>query len=343
MTVLNSMRFRAQLKTRGWVIAAVTMTHVASAHAAETKVVVTIKPIHALVSEVMDGVGTPTLIVDGSASPHTFTLKPSGAKAINEANIFIRVSEGLEPFTRKVVTALPKDVALLTLSEAKGVKLLDQREGGDFEEHADHEDHGHGEKASSKSKHDHHDHGKKNEKRAEVGEVKDGHIWLDPENAKAIVESITATLSSRYPESSEKFKTNAAATIKKLDALKAELTSELLPVKGKPFIVFHDATQYFEKSFGLAASGSITLSPDVQPSAKRLTAVRKKIAKLGAVCVFAEPGFQPKLVTAVTEGSQARSGSLDAEGVLQPPGGNHYYELMRSLARNIKSCLQPVS
>jgi zinc transport system substrate-binding protein len=131
--------------------------------------------------------------------------------------------------------------------------------------------------------------------------------------------------------------------LQKLDNLKAELAANLLPVKGKPFIVFHDATQYFEKSFGLTASGSITLSPDVQPSAKRLTAVRKKIAKLGAVCVFAEPGFQPKLVAAVTEGSQARSGLLDAEGLMQPPGSNHYYELMRGLARNIKACLQPVS
>ncbi|PPC99420.1 MAG: zinc ABC transporter substrate-binding protein [Hyphomicrobium sp.] len=332
---MNFSQLRAHFKITVWASVFATVAQIAPAQADETKVVVTIKPIHALVTEVMAGVGTPTLIVDGSASPHTFTLKPSSAKAINEAHIFIRVSEGLEPFTRKVVTALPKDVALLSLSEAKGVTLLDQREGGDFEEHADHGGHDHG--------HAHHGHGKKKTNHVEDAAAKDSHIWLDPENAKAIVVAVTSALSERYPESAEKFNTNAATTLQKLDALRAELTSELLALKGKPFIVFHDATQYFEKSFGLTASGSITLSPDVQPSAKRLTAVRKKIAKLGAVCVFAEPGFQPKLVAAVTEGSQSRSGSLDAEGLMQPPGSNHYYEMMRSLARSIKTCLQPVS
>lgn len=341
---MNLSQLRAHSKITVCASVFASMMQVAYAQADESKVVVTIKPIHALVTEVMAGVGTPTLIVDGSASPHTFTLKPSSAKAINEAHIFIRVSEGLEPFTRKVVTALPKDVALLSLSEVKGVTLLDQREGGDFEEHADHGGHDHGAKVS-KHDHDHahHSHGKKNAKHAEDAAAKDSHIWLDPENAKAIVVAVTSALSERYPDSAEKFKANASTTVQKLDALKSELTSELLSVKGKSFIVFHDATQYFEKSFGLTASGSITLSPDVQPSAKRLTAVRKKIAKLGAVCVFAEPGFQPKLVAAVTEGSQARSGSLDAEGLMQPAGSNHYYELMRSLARNIKACLQPVS
>lgn len=307
-----------------------------SARAAEPNVVVTIKPVHSLVAAVMSGAGTPHLLVDGAASPHTFTLKPSNAKAIQQADIFIRVSESLEPFTRRVVEALPSSVQLISLAEAKGVAVLPQRTGETFEAHV-HE-----------NGHDHHGHDHANEHakdrdgdKHDEHAVQDGHIWLDPKNAQAIVAIVTAELSAKYPQSAELFAKNAAALTAKLETLSGELQSQLAPVRGKPFIVFHDATQYFESRFDIPASGSVTVTPDVQPSAKRLTAVRKKIAALNAACVFAEPGFQPKLIAAVTDGTTARSGTLDPEGATLTPGVDLYFDLMRNLAKNITSCLAP--
>lgn len=300
----------------------------------QPNVVVTIKPIHALVSGIMQGVATPTLIVDGSASPHTFTLKPSAAKAINTADVFVRVSEAVEPFTRKIVKALPKSVTVVTAVDVPGLKLLDQRAGDTFDSHS-HGDHAKG------HNHDHdHDHGKAHDDSGETA-TKDGHVWLDPGNAKMIVANIAGTLAERFPQSAEKFRANAASLATQIDSLTAEIDSELTPVKGKPFVVFHDATQYFEQRFSVPAVGSVTVSPDVQPSAKRLTAVRKKIANLSAVCVFAEPSFQPKLIDAVTEGTKARSGTLDAEGAALTVGPSLYFDLMRGLSRNLKSCLAP--
>lgn len=322
-------------------LVAATCLPVTAANATEPKVVVTLKPVHSLVAQVMEGVGTPALVVDGAASPHTFTLKPSGAKAINEAGVFIRVSEAVEPFTRKIVAALPKSVALVSLSDVAGMKLLDQRHGGAFEEHAHDDEKGHDDHADKDGDHD--KGGKHAEHDDDDHEAKDGHIWLDPANAKTIVEAVTKVLAETYPDHADKLKANSAAVLAKLDALTAEIETLVAPVKDKPFIVFHDATQYFENRFGLAAAGSITVSPDVQPSAKRLTAVRKKIGSLDAVCVFTEPGFQPKLVAAVTEGTKARSGTLDAEGQMLTPGKDLYGELMLGLARNIRTCLQPVS
>ena len=190
--------------------------HIAVAAAAETpKVVVTIKPVHALVSRLMDGIGAPQLVVDGSASPHTFTLKPSTARAINEADIFVRVSDSLEPFTRKIVTSLPQSVTVLTLAGADGVKLLDQRKGGTFEKHV----HGHeaGEEAHLDHADEHHDHDDHDE------DGKDGHLWLDPQNAKAIVADVAKVIYARYPEYAEKIKHNAAALDADLDALDGEL------------------------------------------------------------------------------------------------------------------------
>ena len=301
------------------------------------KVVVTIKPIHALVSQIMSGAGTPTLLVQGAASPHTFALKPSTALAINEADVFIRVSDALEPFTRKISTSLPASVAVLTLAEAPGVVLLEQRKGGTFEAHR-HEahllDHEHAVDSDEHEEHADHD---------EDTGGKDGHIWLDPQNAKAIVAVVAKTLAARYPEYAARFSANATALEQRLDALNGELASTLAGARGKPFIVFHDATQYFENRFGLSASGSITVSPDVPPSAKRLTEVRRKISSLHAVCVFTEPSFQPNLVAAVTEGTDARAGTLDAEGQMLTPGPELYFELMRGLAHNLASCLNTQS
>ena len=293
----------------------------AIASAAETKVVVTVKPVHALVSAIMDGVGAPQLIVEGSASPHTFTLKPSAAYAIETADVFIRVSEATEPFTERILDGLPDGVTVLTLADARhGVKLLDLRAGGAFEAH-DEGDEGAGA--------DHH----------HEGAAKDGHIWLDPDNAKAICGAVATVLATRYPGYAETFKANAAKLTARIDALSSELEAELSSVKGRPFVVFHDAYQYFEKRFGLKAAGSITVSPDQQPSAKRLSEIRAKIKSSHAACVFAEPGFKPNLVAAVSEDTGAATATLDPEGLLLEPGPELYFGLMKGLASGFKTCL----
>jgi len=74
---------------------------------AAPKVVVTIKPLHALVAQVMDGVGSPVLLVNGLASAHTYSLKPSEARALHDADLLVRMSETVEPFTGRIVRSLP--------------------------------------------------------------------------------------------------------------------------------------------------------------------------------------------------------------------------------------------
>lgn len=306
--------------------------------ASEPNVVVTIKPIHSLVAQVMDGVGTPALLVKGSASPHTFSMRPSDARAINKADVFIRVSEDVEPFTAKIVAALPKSVRLVSLSDVSGVKLLSRRIGGTFEAHVHgpddhHDDHaGHKNNADDDTHHGEDAHGKS-----------DGHIWLDPDNAKAIVEAVTQTLVTAYPMQAVRLKANAVTALARIDTLAESVNADLAGARGKPFVVFHDAYQYFEKRFGIEAVGSVTVSPEVQPSAKRLSELRAKLTGLNTVCVFAEPGFKPNLVAAITEGTKAKSGTLDPEGQSLQPGPELYGALIRGIASNLKACLAPTS
>lgn len=305
---------------------------VLAAEATPVRVVVTTKPIHSLVSQVMEGIATPQLIVEGAASAHTFSLKPSAVRAIANAGLFVRVSNVAEPFTAKLVEDLPADVTVLTLADEKlGVALLPQRRAGSFQGHA----HADGTPEPGHAQ------------LADAGDpypdwMIDGHIWLDPENAKAIVRAVAAALSQKWPHEAAAFAANADKATARLDALQAETGRDLAGVKGKPFVVFHDAYQYFEHRFAIPAAGAITLSPDQPPSAKRLSDVRETIRALHAACIFAEPGFQPNLLAAVSEGSAARTASLDPEGQSLAPGPNLYEQLIRGLAGNLKSCLSGV-
>lgn len=304
---------------------------------AAPKVVASIKPVQSLVAAVMDGVGEPSVIVDGAASPHTFALKPSTAKLIADADVVFWVGPELEPFLSKPLETLGEKAEAIELSEAPGVNKLPVREDANFEPH----DHGHeeGEAGHSHAGHDHshghsHDHGHGHEH----GEF-DAHVWLDPENAKAMADDIAHHLSEADPENAATYAANAAALKEKLTALETELAAELEPVKDKPFIVFHDAYQYFEHRFGVRAAGSVTLSPEVQPGAERVAALRTKLKDLGAVCVFSEPQFEPKLVSVLIEGTDVRTGVLDPLGADVANGKDLYFEVTRNMAASLKSCL----
>jgi zinc transport system substrate-binding protein len=320
------------MRARTWQIAilagALATLAAAGPAAAQTKVVVSIKPLHALVASVMAGVGAPVLLVKSAASPHTYAMRPSDAKALNEADLFFRMSEAVEPFTAKVVRALPKRVTVVTLQDAPGMKLLPRRTGNTFEGHVH-------EASKAAAGHDHdRDHGRNTD-------APDGHAWLDPGNAKAMVARIEQALSARYPADAAAFKANAEKLSADLDALDKELAGKLKPLAGKPYIVFHDAFQYLEDRYDLNVVGSISVSPDLPPSAKRLSDLRNKVVSLGALCVFAEPQNDSRLVQNLVEDTRARTGTLDAEALALEPGPDLYFAMMRRLADDLKSCLAP--
>jgi len=295
------------------------LTGLAAAAVADTKVVVTIKPLHALVAQVMGDTGTPELLVQGANSAHTYALKPSDAAKLNQADVLFRMSDIMEPFTAKLAQSLPKRVQIVTLQDTRAVKLLKRRTGSTFEDEHDHDDHGHS-----------HGH--------ERGAI-DGHAWLDPANAKLMAARIAQVLSAKDAAKAAVYRANADALGARLDALDAELKRDLAPVAGKPFVVFHDALQYFERRYGLKAVGSIAISPEVPPSAKRLSTLRKRVASLGAVCVFAEPQFDTRLADNVVEGTKARIGTIDPEGSRIEPGPDLYAALLRNLAKDLRACL----
>ena len=303
-------------------IALLATTMLTSTAMAAPNVVASIKPVHSLVAAVMAGVGEPTLIVKGSASPHTYALRPSDAQALESADVVFWTGHGMELFLADALTTLAGKAEVVELADAPGVKLLPVREGGAFEPHSD------GDEAGHDHAHEEHEHGEG-----------DMHFWLDPENAKLMVTQIATTLAAADPENAGAYQANAAAELVKLDDLEAELKTTLAPVADKPFIVFHDAYQYFESRFGLSVAGSVTVTPDVTPGASRIDELKAKVETLGATCVFAEPNFKPTIINAITERTEAKSGVLDPEGGALTEGIDLYPTLLRGLATSLVDCL----
>ena len=298
---------------------------------ADVKVVASIKPVHSLVSAVMDGVAKPTLLVEGAASPHTYSLKPSQAKQLQEADIVFWMSHDLEAFLENSIENIAQDAVSVPLIESHNLTKLRFREGGAFDAHG-HDDHD--------DKHDDHDdkHDDHDDKHDDHDET-DPHVWLDPQNAKALVHEIEEQLAKIDPENAEVYEANASIVMKKLDKLTNEIDVDLKPIRSRGYVVFHDAYQYFEKRFGISAIGSITVSPEVMPGAERVRELQEKVRELDATCVFSEPQFQPKLVATVTENTNAGTGVLDPLGVSLEDSPELYFKLIRNMANSLKGCL----
>ncbi|MEX0954856.1 MAG: zinc ABC transporter substrate-binding protein [Rhizobiaceae bacterium] len=345
-------------RIRALLLAATALAIVPAQAQALEGVVASIKPVHSLVAGVMKGAGEPHLLVRGAGSPHTYSLRPSDARALESAGLVFWVGPRMEVALDSAIDTLGGNATVVELGEAHDLVKLPFREGGPFEGH-DHEDE-HGHEADSAG-HDDHDHAEDgHEESAEHHDDEDGHgheeaaeaehddhghdgfdmhVWLDPRNAAAMVHEIEEALSEADPDNAALYAGNAEALRARLNDLQTELAAELAPVKDKPFVVFHDAYQYFESRFGLHAAGSITVSPEVMPGAERLREIQQRVRELGATCVFAEPQFEPRLVTVAIEGTGAGSGTLDPLGAELADGPDLYFELMRGMAASLRDCL----
>lgn len=301
------------MKIKKILVAAVSMLCLTATAYAAPKVMVSIAPLHSLASGVMEGVGTPELLVRGASSPHDYALRPSEARKLAEADVVFWVGPVLEGFMEK--TLRTNEAASAPLIGEMAVRLA-PREGGVWEGHAHHDHDGH-----------HH--------HADI----DPHVWLDPRNAQAMVSGMEKTLIRVDPDNAEKYRQNAARVRSELAELDEALKQTLKNDSAAAFIVFHDAFQYFEKRYGLNGAGAITVNPEQKPSAKRLVELRERIRSSGVRCVFAEPQFNDGLVRSIIEGSDARRATLDPLGSSEPSDRNAYFSMMRTLAGEMHRCL----
>ena len=317
---------------------------------AEIKVVASIKPIHSLASYLMDGVAKPDLIVDGYSSPHGFSLKPSHAKMLQNADIIFWVGEDLENFLVKPLNSIAKKAEKIELMEIKGLEKLKFRERNIFDGHEGHDEHGHDEDGHKEDDHDDHGHdedGHKEDDHDEHGHDEHGHeghahgehdphIWLDPENAKVILNEMVEHLIENDEKNASTYKKNLKKAQKDLDKLLKKVKSDL----NKDFksIVFHDAYQYFEKRFDVNVLGAFTVNTDVMPGAEQLAEIREVIEHDKVSCIFSEPQFNPDIIKAVAKDTNVATGIIDPLGATLNPGKDLYFDLISNMSKSFKGC-----
>ena len=298
---------------------------------ADLKVVTSIKPIHSLASYIMDGVGSPGLIVDGYNSPHSFQLKPSHAKMLEQADIIFWIGEDLENFLEKPLATIAMKAEKIELLEINGIKKLKFRERNIFDEHDDHghdakkeehdddDDHGHDAKKEEHDDHEGHGHGEY-----------DPHIWLDPINAKVILNEITEHLIEDDSKNTTTYKSNLAKALAKIDKLIIDVITETNT--DLSYVVFHDAYQYYENRFNVNILGAMTVNPDVMPGAEQIHEIHEVIEHDNVNCILSEPQFNPDIIKSIAKDTSVKTGVLDPLGANLKPGKDLYFDLIRNMS-----------
>jgi len=291
----------------------------AAATAAPPRIVVTLAPLHALVTGVTGPAAEPHLLLHGAASPHTFSLAPSDARALARADLVVAADPNLELFLERPLESLARDAGIIWMSAIDEVTALPARAGGAW--------------TTGASSHDHdHEHGHEHQ---DVNP----HVWLDPANAIALTRVLVERLAAMDPGAADRYRENAQAQVQRLRSLDRELDQRLAPVRGVPYLVFHDAYHNLEARYGLSPIGAVAVDPGRPPGARRLAELHDRIERTGARCLFTEPQFEPKIARVIHEATGIRTAVLDPLGAGLDPGPGLYEQLMRALAGNLVECL----
>ena len=270
-------------------------------------ILVTLKPVHSLVSALMLDVGEAELLMDNFQSPHDYSMRPSDRRRINQADIIIYVSPDIEGFMPAIHSSL-KNKKLIRLIDIPGLKLLDARA---FDSH-------------TKGNRHHND----------------GHIWLSIDNAIIISQYLAEILIKRDANNHQKYRTNRDTLIFQLKQLKADIQEKMQTLHNQPFLTFHDAFQYFEHEFELTSGHFVTTSPDQKAGIRHITFLQKKIQQLDIHCVFYEPPHIPKIIKTITEGSQIHLIPLEPLGIKYAAGEKHYFKLLNDISNNLYKCMK---
>jgi zinc transport system substrate-binding protein len=277
--------------------------------AAAPLVVASIAPLHSLVATVMQGVGSPHLLLRGGESPHTFTLRPSDARLLHAADVLFWIGPPLQLPLQRILPGL-EDTDSVAMLDVPGVETLAARDLQPA--HAVEPAHAH---------------------------AVDPHIWLSPANAMAMGDAIARTLAAMDPANAPHYRKNAMLLRQRLTLLDQDLRFELSGIEGG-FAVFHDAYQYLEQRYCLRSSGTVTTHPERKPGAGHLTALRERLAAEQVRCLFSEPQYQPRLVDMLSEGLEIQHVVLDPIGVDIAAAAGAYQKMMHALADRLSGCLR---
>ncbi len=290
--------------------------------AAVPNVVTDIAPVHALVSQVMGDLGQPDLLVGQGYLPHDYQLRPSQARALEQADLVFWVGPALTPWLEQALGALDPTAGQVMLSQAEGSHQRLMRPGGAFDST------GAGAQTGTQA-------GAKAGAEAE----QDPHMWLDPANAEVWLGVIAEELALADPENAASYRANAAAARAEIAQVTAQVKIRLKPLRQVPYLVYHDAFQHFEKAFGMNAVGAISGGDAAEPGLRRMVQMRDLARARNVRCLFTEPQIDAARLSEVFGGLDITLAALDPLGADLEPGPGLYPALILQIAEGMANCL----
>ena len=168
------------------------------------------------------------------------------------------------------------------------------------------------------------------------------HVWLSVTDAILQVKNIAEQLKAADPKHADAYEKNAAAYIKKLEALKAEMHAELDTVPNKDIVTFHEAFPYFAKEFGLNIISVVEREPGTEPTPAELQATIEQVKKLPVKVLFTEPQYSPSAAETIARETGAKIYTLDpvVTGEANDQAINAYIDTMKKNMETLKTALQ---
>ncbi len=276
---------------------------------------VSITPLHSLVAALMAGLGAPVLLLPGAQSPHGAALRPSAMRAVADADIVIWIGPTFEASLARALTST--GARTLTLLDETTLEILPARAGPLWSPAP----------AAGEAP------------PGDAAAPGDPHFWLDPIRAGRAAALVAQALSESDPGNADRYDANLGRLTERLTALDADIAARLEPVRAAPYVVLHDAFQYFEARYGLSSLGALVREPGQPPGVRRVAAVRAAMRGLGVRCAFAEPQSASRLLASAAQDSGARTAALDPLGATTRPGPDAYFEIIERMAAALAACL----
>ncbi|MGO1750380.1 MAG: zinc ABC transporter substrate-binding protein [Marinobacter sp.] len=282
---------------------------------ADTRIITSIKPLELLVRAVAtDDMHISTLVTPGS-SPHNYAMTPSKRRALQSADVIFWIGPDMETFLNRLLTGSEfgeRSVALMQPEdEAKSAEEPDHDP-----QHHNHDDHSH-------------DH----------GDGEDPHIWVDPQMAISMAETIRNSLAQLKGADKPALDRNLEEFRASVTEKEGQIRKQLEPLQGASLFAYHSAFTRFAEHYNLNVEGVLTLNPELSPGARHIAGVQNSLRDANHPCLLTEPQFNRQWWHSITEGLDVQFSTWDPLATDIDATGNGYAEFQQSIADAVLKCL----
>ncbi|WP_456417902.1 metal ABC transporter solute-binding protein, Zn/Mn family [Thiolapillus sp.] len=273
----------------------------ASSSEDQLRVVVSVKPVHSILSGLLKGAGAPALLVGAGKTPYGQVLTQEQTQSLKSADLIVWVGPELEKFLVEPLAQMPENSRIVTLLDRPELKILPQRQDDN---------------------------------------ARDPHFWLDSRNAILLIDLLTRELMLLDPARSHLYKRNRDAVYNKIAKLDRQLEYGYRGLQGGVVLAYFDTQQYFEQAYALKVAGVLTPSPDVPVSGAQLLKERALLAENRYACLLTEANMPMPELPLLIKDLAVDIVELDSFGSKLQPGEELYLDLMKNNTRLIKQCIQ---